>query len=398
MAGAAAKLGGVSVTARLYRHATRIHGLTLARFSGLIGLNDRTINKSVNTLVTATETYMDTGSWYAGTRAWEAIRQLSTAVRRVPAAERERSVYELERYRQMLLAHDPDLAKLIEDDIAEYAALLLARGTARASSVPAKSAIVISGWRRAMQQEGGDALKLFRRYLKSVSLEHDAVIRASAYIRDNADGLRAAARAAVKGDASSWRGHVSVVRGLLGEGYALFSPVWRATHLAAMKEARAAAKHLGPDWQAMAVSQLENAIRVGAKEGPDQMILLVNRATRPPQAVTYLSAQVKSAKTSEAVKQTLSDVLVRELKGGLLDLNVGGEHMVFQLVHHHTVQARRYILNTADSRIPAADLEALDRAGIEIGEHLLDISTEQLTQLTIRMINHGLAALARSAG
>lgn len=399
MARGDAALGIISVTARLFKHATRIHGRTLARFSAFVALNDKSVNRAVNTLVVTTEKYLESGSRYAGTRAWRSIRELEAAVKRLPAAERERSLFELERYTQMLLAHDPDLAKLISDDIAEYGLLLLRRGAARAAEQPSASAVVISAWRKAMHQAGGDALKLFRRFVAIVSLDHPAVVKASAYIRDNADSLRSAAKAARAGDASAWRGHVSAVRGLLGEAYSLLSPVWRAKYRAALKEARALAKQLGPDWDVLPVSQIENSIRLSGKEGADQMIVLVNRATKPPQAITYLSAQVKTADTSEAVAQVLNDVFQRELRpNGLLEVVVRGQPQVFQLIQHQAVQSRRYILNAAESRIPGPDLAALTKAGVEVGEEILDTSVEQLTQLSIRMINDGLAALARTGG
>jgi hypothetical protein len=397
MATLAAVLGFSSVSAKLFKFAQRVHGQTLARFAALLALNDLVINKHITVLSTAVAEFLETGSRHAGTSAWKSVRALEDALKRLPPAEQEAVAYDLERYVQMLLSQDADLAKLIGKDIEEFSLLRLRRLATRALEESSKEARVIAAWKRGAHGAGGDLLKIFKRFEKLVSLDDPAVVKASAYIRDHADSLREAIRAARNGDKAPLLGHLSSIRGLLGEAYALLSPVWRARHRATLKEAKKLARKLGRDYEVLAISQLKNKIFLSGKEGADQMILIVNRTKKPPEAITFLSAQVKTADKSEAIAQTLNDVFTRELNpAGLLECVVGKQQEVFKLVQHEAVTAQRYILNAAESYIPPTDLALLRKKGVQVSEVVLDMSVSQFSVLAIQMIEDGLNALKKA--
>ena len=395
MAKLEALLGLSGVSARLYKFAIRVHGSTVARFAALVALNDVVINKHITMLTSATAEFLETGSRHASTTTWRSVRAVEDALKQLPPAQQERVAYELERYVQMLLAQDPDLAKLIVKDIEDFRIVRLARLAERALERPSAASVVVAAWRRGVYRAGGDLLKIFKRFEKLVSIDSPAVVKASAYIRDNADSIRSAAQAAQKGNKAALLGHLSSVRGLLGEAYALLSPVWRTRHRRALREARKLARKLGPDYEVLAISQLENKISLSLKEGADQMILIVNR--KKQEAITFLSAQVKTAETSEAVAQVLNDVFKRELSpAGLLEFVYEGQPQAFKLVQHEAVTARRYILNAAESRIPGADLDLLRKLGVQVSEVVLDMSVSQFSLLAIRMIEEGLNALKKA--
>ena len=131
------------------------------------------------------------------------------------------------------------------------------------------------------------------------------------------------------------------------------------------------------------------------------MILIVNRTKKPPEAITFLSAQVKTADTSEAIEQTLNDVFTRELTpAGLLECVVGvgksKQAQVFKLVQHEAVTAQRYILNAAESYNPAIDLALLRTRGVQVSEVVLDMSVSQFSVLAIQMIEDGLNTLKQA--
>jgi hypothetical protein len=118
--------------------------------------------------------------------------------------------------------------------------------------------------------------------------------------------------AAQAGNKSALLGHLSSMRGYLGEACALLACVWRAKHRSALQEAKAIVRKMGPDYEVLPLSQLENNIRLSLKEGADQMIVIINR--KRGEAITFLSAQVKTANTSEEVEQTINDVVNREFE------------------------------------------------------------------------------------
>ncbi len=397
MAKLAAVLGLGSVSAKLFKFAERLHGNTVARFATLIGLNDVAVNKNVSVLTSATLEFLESGSGHAGNQAWKCIRDLESAVQRLPPAHAKAAAYELERSTQMLLSQDPDLAKLILGDIEKYRLTRLAQLAQRWAERPSAESGIIAAWRRGAYLAGGDFLKLYKRFEKLVGPDSPAVVKASAYIRDNADSIRSAAQAARQGNKASLLGHLSGVRGLLGEGYALASPVWRGRFRAALKEAKKVARDLEPGWEALPLSQLQNEIRLATKEGADQIIVLINRTKQPNEAIIFISAQVKTAETSQAVTQVIHDVFAREIRPGLLEFVYRGQPQAFKLVQHEAITARRYILNAAESRIPGVDLDLLRKLGANVSEVVLDTSVSQFSLLAIHMIEDGLAVLKKTA-
>ena len=182
MAKLAALLGFSSVSAKLFKFAQRVHGQTLARFAALLALNDLVIDKHITVLTSAVAEFLETGSRHAGTSAWKSVRALEDALKRLPPADQEAVAYDLERYVQMLLSQDADLAKLIGEDIKKFGLLRLRQLASAPLEMPSKEARVIAAWKRGAQRAGGDLLKIFKRFGKLVPLDNPTILKASAYI------------------------------------------------------------------------------------------------------------------------------------------------------------------------------------------------------------------------
>lgn len=383
-----------SVSASLFNYGIRIHGNTAINFGPLIALNDRTINKNITMLSAATLEFLDTGSIKAGNSAWNSVRILEGAINRLPGNKRDITIFHLERYVQMLLARDDELAKLIGDDIKNFRNFRIQK-MEELRKRPSAAAAIIARWRTSILTEGGDILRILKHFDEVKPQDSPAIDKAGAYIRDNFDSIKKAVQAAKVGNNAALLGHLSNVRGYLGEAYALLSPIWREKHWSELQSAKALARKMGSDYEVLSLSQLENNIHLSGKEGADQMIVIIN--SKRNEAYTFLSAQVKTADVSEAVDQIINDVINRELNPkGLLEFEYQKKFYALSLAQHELVSAQRYILNSAESRIPGPHLQLLKKYGILVTEITLDMSVSQFSLLSIKMIEEGLNALKKT--
>jgi hypothetical protein len=380
-------LGLSTVTAKLYKYAFRVHGNTLQRFAPFLNLKDPLINKQITQLTSATAQFLETDSRYAGNKAWENIRLLDKAISRLSPDKQSSALLELERSIEMLLVRDNDLKKLIGKEIEDFRLFRLAKVFNMTLKNPAATGAIISQWSKSIYSSGGELLKIFKRFKEIVSLDEPAVTKASAYIFDNSTKLK---KAVENSDKQALLGYLSNVRGFLGEGYALLSKEWRIQHTKALKKAKKIAQELGKDYRVVSLSQIQNKIFLGGKEGPDQMIVLINRKRK--EVIPFLVAQVKIANKSEAILQTINDVVNRELKfTSVFEYVYKEEKFALRLIQDQRVATQRYILNATGSIIPRTDLELLNKYGIqEVSEIVLNFSVEQFSYLAIRMIEEGL--------
>jgi len=125
------------------------------------------------------------------------------------------------------------------------------------------------------------------------------------------------------------------------------------------------------------------------------MIVIINR--KRGEAITFLSAQVKTANTSEAVEQTINDVINRALSpAGLLEFVYEDSPYALKLVQHELVTVQRYVLNAAVSRIPCPNIALLNKYSVQVSEILLDMSVRQFSLLSIRMMEEGLNVVKKA--
>jgi len=376
-------LGLRSISARFTKYSIRIHGTTVTRFAGLLALKNPALTRHVTNLITNTSLYLQSGSFAAGSLAWKSIKALEEVINKLPPKERINLLLELQRYRTMLLARDPDLAKILLDYRADLLAQMMRRDLV-------KSEALIARWQKRISRGNKNIIDIFEHYSNVVApYDSPGVQKAAAYVQDNIAEILSAVEAAKSGYKEILIGHLVRVRGDLGEGYALYTKIWLKEHLTMLDQAKILAKRMGKEYEVVSLTQLENKIKLDKKEAADQMILIINK--KKNQAITFLSAQAKTANVSDAVKQTLNDY-IRELnpKAKLTFFHDGIDYALTP-IQHKDVAAHRYILNAAGSRIPKSDLEILQQTGIEIKEFVHDMSISQFSLLALNMIEEGLS-------
>ena len=109
------------------------------------------------------------------------------------------------------------------------------------------------------------------------------------------------------GEQELW-GHLSNVRGYLGEALAFTDKAVLADRDAALAAAQDIAKRLGPGHDAVWLTQVENGIRYAdGGEGPDGVLILIRNATTG-EAYVHTAYQVKAARSSSGFPQSVNDV------------------------------------------------------------------------------------------
>ena len=123
------------------------------------------------------------------------------------------------------------------------------------------------------------------------------------------------------------------------------------------------------------------------RQGPDAMQVIED--IHGNRGIPKDAVQIKIAKTSEAVPQTILDQYrsVGLIKAGptppvLLYTPTGQtQERMLPLVMDPRVSRRLVIINALDSRIPAGDLVELDVMGMPVDERLLGWTVDQNTRI-----------------
>jgi hypothetical protein len=194
------------------------------------------------------------------------------------------------------------------------------------------------------------------------------------------------------GQAELW-GHLSNVRGLLGEGLALADKAVIADRDLAFAAAQATAKRLGPGHDVVWLTQVENGIRYADRgAGPDAMILIRNNATG--EAYIHTAYQVKAARKSEAFPQSVNDWYREngvfkqggwEFGDGTVTFTLPGQEqeVTLRIAASSAVQRRAAIVNFTGAT--NEEVRALTDAGFVVDEKRLGMSVDQATHLAVSM-------------
>jgi hypothetical protein len=205
------------------------------------------------------------------------------------------------------------------------------------------------------------------------------------------------------GEQELW-GHLSNVRGYLGEALAFTDRAVLADRDAALAAAQDIAKRLGPGHDAVWLTQVENGIRYTDNgEGPDALILIRNATTG--EAFVHTAYQVKAARSSSAFPQSVNDVY-REAgvfrAGGwepgraTVTFSPPGQEreVTLRLTESAQVQRRAVVVNFSGAT--NQEVGALKAAGFIVDEKVLGMSVDQATHLAVSMqqaaVREGLAS------
>jgi hypothetical protein len=417
----------IRTTASLRRLARGTQGVVLHAFGPLLRRFGTDAGKHVALLEAACEVALDRGSRKALLAASRAADQLEAMARQLPADERASVLLELERRRQTLLFRDQgfgeEFARAVDE--ARQSRKLPARAQdARAGNMEAalqkKADATCAEFGKRMNASGrtqDPVIAIYARFRRVVPLlsagMNDATRKAAEQAEAFRDLLKRYGRTPTPELQSQLWGIVSTVRGSLGESYALGSKAWRAEAdrlmveasrdaLRINREAAAVAGRTGdslrPNFQAIELSQLEHEVKLNGLEGPDAMIALVDPQRR--RMVLRARAQVKTAKVSEGVKQTLNDDLrllgletkkTAEIPIVTFRRNGKTESYVVEVIP--SVREDRYALDMMGARVPGKDLEELAAAGRRIETMQLDMSVDDFTQLTLSLLESAVRAL-----
>lgn len=229
------------------------------------------------------------------------------------------------------------------------------------------------------------------------------------YLRDNADGIadrvrqvRAAEAALnkVKGSGSAvlvraatedvrqarrgLNAYLNKVKGLLGEAYVPRWKDWKLQVQGYLEVAGREARALPGKWE---VKHVVGTLRIDNAEAWDEAILLVNRATTPPQVKLFMAAQYKVEKRVSALVQIQNDVLreTATASGRLPRVTFleQGEPQTFDLTPMPAGrESHRHVFNAAGGRVSAAAIERLRAAGLRVEQLNLDVSVAEFDQVT----------------
>ncbi len=330
-----------------------------------------------------------------------AAMRLRKLIKLLPAREQDHCAIELERRMQTLNSKRDGFGRLLARS-AESATAKTSTGPGRQKNKVADGILAIFGdLMDAAAKRDEPVFAIWRHFRKVVSPSSPAVRSALDYLAAHQAEIKALSKASISSVADrvkklqALRGYLAKIRGELGEGYALLNKVWKGVVVSRILEAQRIASKLGPGYEVHYLTQLDNAIKVNQLEGPDALIVIINRKTK--QAFFHTAAQVKTARTSEAVGQSVNDLLrsAGEQRNTLVptcEFTLNGRREIFTLGGHPLVETNRYIINATGSRIPAADLNVLQRLGHAVTEIELDMSVDQFTSLAISLLEAALKA------
>lgn len=410
------RLGGVlrlgRAEAAVAQTVVRTHGSGLRPFADIISrfgaaaLADvltltRTLHSPIGKL---TDTALDEG--------WVAARRLFALVRKTPGtAERTRAALDVQRSMLSLLSRQQDLTVHWTDAITE--AVLAARARTAAEALKLAPTLAKSSGELAattvlaqLSADLPDAVPQLRALWALVHKalpQYDAgLLKAAALAADQAPSIRTLLRGrGVRGamrQSALW-GHVSSIRGALGEAHALADKAWLELLDQEYLRALNLAADLGPGWEVRYLTDAANQLLLNGKQGPDAVLTLVNHATR--EMVDVTRAQVKIAKVAESADQSVNDVwrLIGEERAAASGMpatytvTLDGSVQTFTAVMRPSVVPRIVLLNPAGSRIPVADLDMLRRLGLPVDEIQLALTVRQYNHLTISLIESAIKKL-----
>jgi hypothetical protein len=404
---------GSKVAAAVGEFGLRHHGVAVRAFEPLLARFGRRAGLDLLRVERALGAGLASGGDACAGEAWAALGRLSgLALKLPPGDEQIRVGIEIERRMQALLARDAGYAKAYAEASAEAAAKLREKAARRALAAARRTgakapkitpAAKVIADLDAVVGDRAELRRLWAHFQRVVPPSSAAMARAAEVAAERADAVSAILRdrrlTPAERTAAVW-GHLSKVRGELGEGYALGNVPWRRLRDAERARVEAIAARLGPGLDVLSLTQLEHGVRINGSEGPDAVIVIVNRK----QGVAYdpLRVQVKTADTSEAVDQTINDVLRSaglEARTGPLPTVVyefratsDGPIEHFVLSAHPDVETRNVIINAADASLPYADMARLRGMGLTVSEQTLDLSVEQFTHLAVSLMETALKA------
>jgi hypothetical protein len=390
------------------------HGAELRPFASMLAKFGKEAARDVEllnrVLMTRSSRLTDAGI----AQGWDAVTRLAKRMRSLPPGPGRTMVgYELEQSMQALFSHETDFVVLFTSDIAKQAVKLRAAKRAAAIkavgtliyAVPADGAQVLA--RLATDLDGGaPALKQLWKRFSALPGADAAALQAGELAAEFAPEMRRILRnrsgSLLQRQSQLW-GYVSGVRGLLGEGYGLLSPVW-LKHLATeMARVRRIANRLGPGHTVQYLTQMEHGLRLNGAEGPDAIIAIVNRAEK----IIYdpMRAQVKVASISEAAIQHSNDLLrrvgrerQREFASAWYEFrpSPSGPLEAFIVRNQPDVAANLYLINAGGGRNPAADLADLRAMNQSVTELWFDVTVTQMTHLAISLSESAIKLLKTS--
>jgi hypothetical protein len=388
------------------------HGAELRPFAGLLARFGKAAARDVQMLhqvLSANTAVLTDGAIGQG---WAAVKRLAEQARTLPAGpERTLAAIEVERAMQALLSRETDFV-IAYTDALEHAAAELRQAKAQQALKAAKgllSAVTPTAASQVLAHlakeldAGAPALKrLWQRY-RSVPGGPAGMLKAAGIAGERAQPMQAILRRRGLGVAqrqSQLWGHLSKIRGELGEGYALGNKVWFTHRADQLARARGLANRLGPGHTVEYLTQAEHGLRLNGAEGPDAIVAIVNRAEK--RLYDTMRAQVKVAEIGEGAAQSANDVLRsigQERRGAQalsryeFRLTPSGPAEAFALSSRPEVTTHLYLINAAGGRTPARDLAELKALGLPITTIALDMSVTQFTHLAVSMAESAIKLL-----
>lgn len=394
---------GVKISAKLGRFIVQRRGIVIYVFEPLLRKYGKEAGRFISRLESAFEIFMESGSDASFRTAWNAYAKLQKLALKLPINEQVRVGIELERRAQTLLIHQSNMIWLEHLEQPVKKTLKLSRAVKNGIQHDKEIHNVMASLKNLLKSARKNQTTLYktwRLFTDVVSPNSPAVQSAMRDAAKYAPEVKEILRdtkltAALR--TQKLNGYMVTVRGKLGEGYALLSQMWLKEKDVLLADANRFAESLGPGYEARYVTQLEHAIVVNGarKEGPDALIVILNREDKI--AILHTSAQVKTAKVSEAIEQTINDMSrsIGQEKDklfllGSLELRLGKNSEQFVLSAHGKLPVNRYIMTAAGGRLPAKDIKWLVELGDLVTEIVLDMSVDQFTHLAITIMEAAL--------
>jgi hypothetical protein len=372
-------------------------------FGPLLRLHGTKASRRIDALTDALEEYLSTGADAAAETFWKAFIRLNKLAEKLPPGQRNQVSLELVWRMQAVLALETSVARIarakkivkhsgaLQSASKALAAGVTAAGKA-AGNLPNPAALVALGKLKAAVRRSNRALwAVWKRFDQVVPPDHPGVVQVLRRIEDDVDLIRQMLK---KGDFKRLDDkHLWTVRGWLGEAYALMSKVWLKEKDKLLREAEAEALKRGPGWTAHYMTQLEHALDIGGREGPDGVVVLLNHTTR--EVVLHAVAQVKIEKTLTVFTQLYQDLRRFLGQEGVRGAETFG-FFRFQLPSGTMSEEYRiiggamlpklHVLSAADSVASKSQLDFLRDASGPITELKLDLTVNQLSRLAIGSI------------
>lgn len=404
-------LRGVSKSRSLGTFIFRQHGETVRAFTPLLLRFGKEGGKKVKLLERAFNACLESGSEASFRIADHAAMRLRKLSNQLPEPEQSQVAIEIERRMQTLNNKRDGFGRLFAESAEESMIAKAARkrlssrvalATVKKTQLADRVLSVFGDLMRKADAEGAAVSLIYKHFQQVVEADSSSMKSAMQYAADHAEKMRDIVESKILSPAhrlQKLRGYLSKMRGDLGEGYGLLNKVWSGSIYKHLEEAEQIAIELNklePGHEVHYLTQLDNKILVNGLEGPDALIVIVNR--RSKKCYFHTKAQVKTATTSEGVKQSIHDLLrsageQRRTAVPYVDFTLNGKREVFTLGADPLVQTNRYLINATGSTIPKVDIDKLKSLGEAVTELELDMSVDQFTLLAVSVIEAAIKAL-----